>query len=165
MVNRWGNNGNSDRLHILELQNYCRWWLHSWNWKKSAPWKKSYDQPRQILKSINLPTILHIVKAMVFLVVMCRCEHWTIKKAECRRIDAFELSCSKDSWVSLDCKNIQPVLPKGDQSWVFIGGTDTEAEAPKLWSPDVKSWLIGKYPHAGKDWSQEKKGMIEDEMV
>ena len=77
------------------------------------------------------------------------------------------LNCGvgKDSWESLDCKEIQPVHPKGDQSWVFIGKTDFEAETPILWPPDAKSWLIGKDPDAGKDWGQEEKGMTEDEMV
>ena len=64
----------------------------------------------------------------------------------------------------LDCKEIQPVHPKGDQSWVFIGRTDGEAETPILWPPDAKSWLIGKDPDAGKDWRQEEKGTTEDEM-
>ena len=65
----------------------------------------------------------------------------------------------------LDCKEIQPVHPKGDQSWVFIGRTDAEAETPVLWQPDAKSWLIGKDPDAGRDWGQEEKGTTEDEMV
>ena len=65
----------------------------------------------------------------------------------------------------LDCKEIQPVHPKGDQSWVFIGKTDVEAEAPVLWPPDAKSWLIWKARDAGKDWGQEEKGMIEDEII
>ena len=65
----------------------------------------------------------------------------------------------------LNCKEIQPVHPKGDQSWMFIGRTDVEAETPILWLPDAKSWLIGKDPDAGKDWGQEEKGMTEDEMV
>ena len=65
----------------------------------------------------------------------------------------------------LDCKEIQPVNPKGDQSWVFIGRTDAEAEAPILWLPDAKNWLTGKDPDAGKDWRQEEKGMSEDGMV
>ena len=65
----------------------------------------------------------------------------------------------------LDCKEIQPVHPKGNQSWIFIGRTDGEAETPIIWPPDVKNWLIGKDPDAGKDWGQEEKGMIEDEMV
>ena len=65
----------------------------------------------------------------------------------------------------LDCKEIQPVHPKRNQSWVFIGRTDVEAETPILWLPDVKSWLIWKDPDAGKDWEQEEKGTTEDEMV
>ena len=65
----------------------------------------------------------------------------------------------------LDCKEIQPVHPKGNQSWIFIGRTDAEAEAPILWPPDVKNWLLRKDPDAGKDWRQEEKGMTEDEMV
>ena len=65
----------------------------------------------------------------------------------------------------LDCREIQPVLPKGDQSWVFIGRTDVKAEIPIFWPPDTKSWLIWKDPDAGKDWGQEEKGTTEDEMV
>ena len=65
----------------------------------------------------------------------------------------------------LDSKEIQPVHPKADQSWVFIEGTDAEAETPILWPPHVKSWLIGKDPEAGRDWGQEEKGMTEDEMA
>ena len=77
------------------------------------------------------------------------------------------LNCGvgKDSWDSLGLQGDQPVHPKGDWSWVFIGSTDVEAETPILWPPDVKSWLIGKDPDAGKDWRQEEKGMTEDEVV
>ena len=94
-----------------------------------------------ILKNgdITLPTKVHLDKAMVFPVVVYGCESWTIKKAEYRRIDAFELWCWRRLLESLDCKEIQPVHPKGDQSWVFIGRTDVEAETPILWPPDVKS--------------------------
>ena len=87
------------------------------------------------------------------------CESRTIKKAELWIIDAFELWCWRRLLMSpLDCKEIQPVYPKGDQSWVFIGRTDVEAETPILWPPDGKSWLIGKDIDAGKDWGQEEKG-------
>ena len=65
----------------------------------------------------------------------------------------------------LDCKENKPVHPKGNQSWIFIGRTDAEVEAPILWPPDAKNWLIGKDPDAGKDWKQEEKGTTEDEMV
>ena len=93
-----------------------------------------------ILKSrdITLPTKVHLVKAMSFPVVMYGYESWTIKKAECRRIYVFELWCWKTLENPLDYKEIQPVHPK-DQSWVFIGRTDVEAETPILWPPDVKS--------------------------
>ena len=94
-----------------------------------------------ILKSrdITLPTKVCLVKAMVFPVVMYGCESWTIKKAERRRIDAFELWHWRRFKSPLDCKKIEPVHPKGDQSWVFIGRTDVEAETPILWPPDAKS--------------------------
>ena len=74
-------------------------------------------------------------------------------------------NCGVDSWEYLGLKEIQPVHPKGDQSWVFIGATDAEAETPILWPPDVKSWLIGKDPDAGRDWGQQEKGTTEDEMA
>ena len=94
-----------------------------------------------ILKSSNitLPTKVRLVKAMVFPVVMYGCESWTIKKAEHQRIDAFELWCWRRLESPLDCKEIQPVHPKGDLSWVFIGRSDVEAETPILWAPDAKS--------------------------
>ena len=90
-------------------------------------------------RDVTVPTKVHLYKAMVFLVVMYGCESWTIKKAECRRIDAFELWCWKRLLSPLDFKEIQPVHPKGNQSWVFIGRTDVEAETPILWPPDAKS--------------------------
>ena len=95
MANRWRNSGNSCRLYFWGLQNCCRWWLQPWNKKTLAPWKKSYDQPRQHIKKrdITLSTKVCLVKAMVFPVVMHGCESLTIKKAELRRIDAFELWC------------------------------------------------------------------------
>ena len=110
-----------------------------------------------ILKSrdITLPTKVRLVKAMVFPMVIYECESWTIKKAECWKIDAFELWCWRRL---LDCKEIQQVHPKGDQSWVFIERTDDEAETPILWPPDVKSWLIGKDSDAGKDWGRRRRG-------
>ena len=106
-----------------------------------------------LLKSwdITLPTEVRLVKAMVFPVVMYGCESWTIKKAEHQRTDAFELWCWRRLESPLDCKEIQSVYPKGNQSWLFIERTDAEAEAPTLWPPDAKSQLIGKDPDAGKD--------------
>ena len=88
---------------------------------------------------------------MVFPVVLYGCENWTIKRSEHQRIDAFELWCWRTLESPLDCKEIQPVYPKGSQSWVFIGRTDAGDEAPILWAPDAKSQLIGKDPNARKD--------------
>ena len=88
-----------------------------------------------------------------------------IKKAECRRNDAFELWCWRRLLSPLDNKEIQPVNTKGNQSWIFIGKTDAEAEALILWPPDANNWLIGKDPDAGKDWKQEEKGTTENEMI
>ena len=94
-----------------------------------------------ILKSrdITLSTKVCLVKAMVFPIVMYGCDSWTIKKAEHQRIGAFELWCWRRFLRVLDCKEIQPVHPKADQSWVFIGRTDVEAETPIFWPPDAKS--------------------------
>ena len=86
-------------------------------------------------RDIILPTKVHLVKAMVFPVVMYGCESWTVKKAEHRRIDAFELWCWRTLESPLDCKEIQPVHSEGNQSWVFIGKTDAKAEAPILGPP------------------------------
>ena len=101
---------------------------------------------------------------MVFPVVIYRCESWTIKKAEHRRIDAFELWCWRRlfrvPWTARRSNQSTDY-----QSWNFIERTDAEAETPVLWPPDAKNWLIWKYPDAGKDWRQEEKGMTEDEMV
>ena len=130
--------------------------------------RKVITNLNSILKSrdTSLPTKVHLVKAMVFPVVMYGCEIWIIKKAECQKIDAFELLVLEKTLGSpLDCKEIQPVHPKGNQSWVFIGRTDVEAETPILWLPDAKSWLIWKDPDARKDWGKEEKGTTEDEMV
>ena len=94
-----------------------------------------------ILKSrdITLPTKVCLVKAMVFAVVMYGCESWIVKKAQHQKIDGFELWCWRRLLKVLDCKEIQPVPPKRDQSWVFIGRTDVEAETPILWPPVEKS--------------------------
>ena len=168
MANRWGNNGNSDKLYFGGLQNQYRWWLQQWNWKMLAPWKKINDQPRQ-----------HIKKQM----------HYFAKKSPSNQSYGFPSSLVwmweldyRESWVTknwcfwtvvlkktsespLDCKEIKPVNPKANQSWIFIGRTDAETEAPILWPPDAKSWLICEDPDAGKDWRWEEKGTTEDEIT
>ena len=108
--------------------------------------RKAVTNLDSVLKSrdITLPAKVHIVKAMVFPVVMYWSESWTMKKAECQRTDAFELWCWRRLLSPLGSKEIKSVNPKGNQSWIFIGGTDAEAEAPILWPPDAKSWFTGK---------------------
>ena len=118
-------------------------------------------------RDISLPTKVRLVKAMIFPVVMYGCESWTVKRAELRRIDAFELCVVLEKTLEspLDCKEIQPVHSKGDQPWVFFGRNDAKAETPVLWPPHAKSWLTGKDPDAGRDCGQEEKGTTEDEMA
>ena len=121
-----------------------------------------------ILKSrdITLPTKVCLVKAMVFFsshVWMWELDYkesWVLKNW-CFWTVVLEKTLESP----LDCKEIQPVHPKGNQSWILIGRTDAESETPILWPPDEKNWLIGKDPDAGKDWRQEEKRMTEDEMV
>ena len=133
-----------------------------------APWKKSYDKPRWHIKKQRhyFASKGHSSQSYVF----SNSHVWT-----------WELD-HKESWAPknwcfwtvvlektlespLGCKEIQPVHPKGDWSWIFIGRTDAEAESPMLWPHDAKNWLIGKGPDAGKDWRQEEKGITEDEMA
>ena len=130
--------------------------------------RKVMTNLESILKSrdITLPTKVHLVKAMVF-----SSSHLWIWELD------YKESWSPKNWCfwtvvlektlesPLDCKDMQPVHPKGNRSWIFIGRTDAKAETPILWPPDAKNWLLGKDPDAGKDWRQEEKGTTEDEMV
>ena len=116
-------------------------------------------------RDITLPTKVRLFKAVVFPVVIYGCESWTIKKAELWRIDALTVVLEKTLESPLDCKEIQPVNLKRNQSWIFIGRTDVEAEDPVFWPPDVKNWFLRKNPDAGQDWRQEEKEMTEDAIV
>ena len=91
-------------------------------------------------RDITLPTKVHLAKAMVSPVVMYGCKSWITKKAEHGRIDAFELWCWRRLESPLDCKEIQPVQPKENQAWIFVGRTDAEADTPILWPPDEKNY-------------------------
>ena len=146
---RWGKNGNSGRFYFLGLQTHCRQWLQPIK-RCLLLGRKAITNLDSILKSrdITLPTKVHIVKGIVFPVVLYGCGSWTIKKAGCQRTDASELWCWRR--LSLDSKEIKPINPKGNQPWIFIRRTDAEGEAPMLWPPDVKSQLIGKDPDSGK---------------
>ena len=167
MGNRWGNSGNCDRLYFWGLQNHCRWWMQPWNWKLT-PWKKSYDQPRQYLKKLR-----HYFANKSLFSQSCG---FSSSHAWMWELD-YKESWAPNNWCfwsvvlektlesHLDSKEIQPVHPKGNKSWIFIRRIDAKAETPILWSPDGKNWPIWKDPDAGKDGRREEKGMTEDEMV
>ena len=137
-----------------------------------APWKKSYDKPRQHLKKQRHcftnkgPSRQSYWKSHwfsnshVWMWELDYKESWALKNW---RFWTAVLGKTLES--PLDCKAIKPVHPKGNQSWVFNGTTDVEAEAPILWPPDTKSWLVGKDPDAEKYWRWEEKGITEDEMA
>ena len=129
--------------------------------------RKAMTNLDSILKSrdVTFPTKVHQVKAMVFPVVMYGYESWDYKESWVLKNWCFRTVVLEKTFESpLDCKKIQPVHPKGNQSWIFIGRTDAEAQTPKLWLPDAKKWLIWKDPDGGKDWRWEKE-TTEDEMV
>ena len=167
MANRWRNSGNSGRLYFLGSKiiadGDCSYEIK----RCLILGKKAMTKLDWILKSrdITLLTKVILVKVMVFsssYVWMWELnykESWVLKNW-C----IWTVVLEKTLESPLDCKEIHPVHPKGNQSRVFIGRTDVEAETPILWPPDAKSWLIWKDPDAWKDWGQEK-GMTEDEMV
>ena len=133
-----------------------------------APWKRSYDQPRQHIKKQRHYFInkgprnqsYGFSSSHVWMWELDYKESWALKNW-CFWTVVLEKSLESP----LDCKEIQPVHPKGNQSWIFIGRTDADTEALILWPLDEKNWLTGKDPGAGKDWRWEEKGMTEDEMV
>ena len=169
MANIWGSSGNSEWSLIFLGSKITAGGDCSHEIKRCLLLgRKVMTNLDSILKSrdITLPTKVHLVKAMVFPVVLYGCESWDYKESSALKNWCFQTVVLEKTLESpLDCKEIQPVLPKGNQSWVFIGRTDVEAKTPILWPPDAKSWLIGKDPDAGKDWRQKQKGTTEDEMV
>ena len=132
------------------------------------PWKKSYDKPRQHIKKqrYHFAGKCPYIQSYGFFSSHVQTweldpkEGWTLKNW-CFQTVVLEKTLESP----LDSKDIKPVNTNGNQPWILIGKTDAEMEAPALWPPDVKKWLIGKDPDAGKDWRQEGKGMTEDEMV
>ena len=131
-----------------------------------APWKENYDKPRQQIKKqrYHFANKGPYSQSYGFL---CHVQMWELdhKEVWAPKNWCFWTVIVEILESSLDCKGIKPVNPKGNQPQIFIGRTDAEAEAPIIWPPDVKSWLIGKDPDAGKNWSQKEKRVAEDEMV
>ena len=137
-------------------------------WLNNVPLKKSYDKPKQHIKkqrhyfaNKDLSSLSYgFSSSHVWMWDLDYKESWVLKNW-CFWTVVLEKTLESP----LDCKEIQPVHPKGNQSWIFIGRTDAEAETLIFWPPDVKNWPIGKDPDAGKDWRWEEKGTTEDEMV
>ena len=133
-----------------------------------TPWKESYDQRRQHIKKqrhyfaqkCSYSQSYGFSNSHVWMWQLDSKKGWVLKNW-CLQTVVLEKTLER----LLDCKEIQPVHPKGNQPWIFLGRTDAEAETPILWPPNVKNWLIWKDPDAGKDWRQKEKVMIEDEMV
>ena len=133
-----------------------------------TPWKESYDQPRQHIKKQRHYFANKGPSSQGYGSSSGHVWMWELdyKKSWAPKNWCFWTVVLEKTFESpLGCKEIQPVHPEGDHSWVFIGRTGVESETLILWPPDAKSWLIWKDPDAGKDWEQEEKGMTEDEMV
>ena len=155
-INSWQIDGEIDeKLCVLGLQNHCRRWLQPRYQKMLAPWKKSYDQPRQHVKKQRYylankgpsSPSYSFSTSYVWMWEMNHIEGWEPSQTWCFWTVVLEKTLESP----LDSKEIQPVHSKGNQSWIFIERTDAEAETPVLWPPDAKNWFIGKDPDAGKD--------------
>ena len=164
-----GKQGNSERLYFLWLQNHqCGQWLQPWNWKTFASRKKSFDRPRQCIKKQRHYFAYKHPYSQSYGFSSSHVWVWELDNKKCwapKNWCFWTVMLEKTLESPLNCKEIKQVNPEGNQSWIFIGRTDAEAEIPKLWPPDMKSWLIGKYPDAGQNWREEEKGKTEDEMV
>ena len=159
MANRGGNNGNSGRLYFLGLQNHCRWWLQPWNKKTFTSWKKSYDQPRQHIKKQRNYLASKGPSSKGYGFSSSHVWMWELDYKESwapKNWCFWTVVLEKTLQSPLDRKEIQPVHSKGNQSWMFIGRTDVEAETPILWPPDAKSWLIWKDPEGRKGRGQQR---------
>ena len=168
MENRWGDSGNSVRLCFLGSKITADGDCSHEIKRHLLLGRKFMTNLDSILKStdITLPTKVHLSQGYGFpsghvWMWVLDCEESWVPKNWCFWTVVLEKTLESP----LDCKRIQPVHPEGDQTWVFIGRTEAEAEAPKLWPPHAKSWLIGKDPDAGRDWGQQEKGMTENEMI
>ena len=164
MANRWRNSGNSGRLHFWGAPKSLHMVTEAMKLRCLLLGRKVMTTQDSILKSwdMTLPTSqsYDFSSSHVWMWELDHKDSWAPKNW-C----FWTMVLEKTLESPLVCKEIQPVHPKGNQSWIFIGRTDVVAETPVLWPPHVKSWLIGKDSDAGRDWGQEEKGTIEDEMV
>ena len=161
MTNRWGTVETVADFIFGGLSNHHRWWLQPWNEKALIPWKESYDQPRQHIKKQRhyfankgpSSQVYGFSSSHVWMWELDHKESWALKNW-CFWTVVLEKTLESP----LDCKEIQPVHPKGDQSWVFIGRTDAVGETPILWPPAVKSWLLGKTLMLGNIEGRRRRG-------
>ena len=169
MANRWGKQWKQWQTLFLGLQNHYGQWLQPWISKTLAPWKKSYDKPREHIKKQRhyladkgpFSQSFGFSSSHVWMWEFDHNEGWALKN-RC----LWTVVLEKTLAIPLDWKDIKPVNPKGNQTWIFFGRTDAEAEAPTLWPPVARDQLIRQDPDAGKDLRQEKgKRITEDEMV
>ena len=147
---------------------YLGWGVSPHGCPSFTHWKESYDQPRWHIKKQRHYIANKDLSSQGYGFSSGHVWMWELDYKESWALKNWwfwAMVLEKTLESPLDCKEIQPVHPKGDQSWVFIGRTEVEAETPMFWLPDVESWLIGKDPDAGRVWGQEEKGTTEDEMV
>ena len=167
MANRWGNNGNSDRFYFRGAPKSVQVVIVAMILKDTYSLEGKFYSPRQYIKKQRHYFTSKSLSSQIYGLFSSHVWMWELEYKE---------SWSPNNWCfwtvvlktlerPLDCKEIPPVHPKGNQSWIVIGKTDAEAEIPKLWPPDAKNWYIWKDPDTGKDWGQEEKEMTEDEMV
>ena len=150
------------------LQNHCRWWLQLWNKMTLASWKKGSEQPKQHIKKQRHYFANKSPSSQGYGFSNSHVWMWDLNYKESwmpKNWCFWNVVLEKTLESPLDCKESQPVHPKGDQSWVFIGRTDAEAETPILWPPGGKNWFIWKDLDSGNDWRWEDKGTIEDKMA
>ena len=156
MKNRWEKSRNSGRFYFLGLQNHCRWWLQPWNEKMLAPWKKSYEKPKRHIKKQRHHLVDKGPYNQNYSFSSSHVQIWELnhKEGGAPKNWCFQIVLEKTRESPLDCRSNQSILKEINPEYT-----------PILWSPDAKSWLTGKNPHAGKDWGQEKKGATENEIV
>ena len=156
---------------LLQWTTFCQTsppWPIRLGWLHTA-WLSFIKLDKAVVHVIRLASFLWLWFQCVCPLMPSRntygCKSWTEKSWVLKNWCFWTVVLEKTLESHLDCKEIQPVHSKGDQSWMFIGRTDAKAETPILWPPHVKSWLIGKDPDAGRNWEQEEKGTTEDEMA
>ena len=165
IANRWGNSGNSGAPKSLPMVTAAMKLKDTCSLKRR---RKVMTKLDSILKSRDVNFANKGLSSQSYGFSSSHVWMWELDYKESWVLNnwcSWTVVLEKSLESPLDCKEIQPIRPKGNQSWIFIGRTDAEAETPILWPPDMKNWLIGKDSDAGRDWRQEEKGTTEDEMV